>query len=102
MRDPSYWFVLLFLLLLGSGIRYTMFNRLRTVAPELWRQLGEPAVFNGDVKRHLLELRFLLRARYLEIQDRRLTVFSVIYSVLYFAAWALFILLLLQQWSPKS
>jgi hypothetical protein len=98
MNDLSYWFVLVCLLLLGAGVRFMMFSRLKSLDPELWRRVGEPSVLNGNVRRHLLEAGYLLRARYLDIHDRKLSALSIIYSLFYVAIWLLFFFLLMQQW----
>ena len=98
MNDLSHWFLLVVLLLLAACVRFAMLSRLKSLDPILWRGLGEPGPFNGNVRRHLLEASYLLRRQYLPLKDEKLTALSVLYSLCYIAVWSLFMFLVAQQW----
>jgi hypothetical protein len=102
MNDLSYWYGFVCVLLLAAGVRFIVFRRLKSIEPEFWRSLGEPTVFNGNLRIHLLEADYLLRARYLDIHDPKLTALSIIYSILYVTLWTAFIFLVSQQWRGSA
>ena len=85
------WIVFITVLALGVLVRIIMLRRVRAVSPHIWAELGSPKLLNGTIARQWQEVRYLVSVRYLPLGDPQLTAFSVIYSLLYGAAWLLFI-----------
>lgn len=98
MRDPSWWYVLICLTLVAAAIRVAMFSRLKALDPEIWRQLDEPTLFNGNLTRYTLEAKFLLRARYWGLRDPRLSALAITYSILCLTLWLGFAVLVTLDW----
>jgi hypothetical protein len=98
MGHLGYWWILVCLLIAAAGLRFVMIRRLQSTSPDVWRQLGEPTAFNGNLSRHLLELKYLLGARYRDSRDGKLILVGVVYSLCYLAMWLLFLILVWLQW----
>ena len=79
----TFWTIWLLVLAVTIGLRLAMINRLRTRHNATWEALGRPTLWNGDAKRQLLEIKFLLAGRHRSLDDSALSGLAAVYAALY-------------------
>jgi len=81
-----YLFILLILLALGGIlINRSLYGKLKSTHPDVYKTLGEPTIFlNNSIKNSLLVNKFIWKRQYLKLRDKKTVRFCdlvLIYSI---------------------